>query len=118
MAVEFKSDQLLVQAEMRLNFRTKRILYFFYLAERLNFSRWMEKLPFRFYSIPLTNIAIPGSHDSCSYSLSPRSSYSIGLDSKVGKIFAMNADNEEYRGKGSRGVMWRGKIRYQSKPLI
>ena len=43
----------------------------------------MESLPPRFHNKPLVDLAIPGSHDSGSYSLSPQSPYSNRLDPKV-----------------------------------
>ncbi len=81
--------------------------FFLFSADKLNFSRWMENLPGRFHSVPLTDLAIPGSHDSCSYSLSSRSSYSIGLDSKVsawgvytyGGDARKNGDKREFKAR-------------------
>ncbi|XP_028392086.1 PI-PLC X domain-containing protein 3-like [Dendronephthya gigantea] len=58
-------------------------------ADRISYSSWMENLPSRFHNKPLIDIAIPGSHDSGSYSLSPQSPYSNRLDPKVKEIISL-----------------------------
>ncbi|XP_064473972.1 PI-PLC X domain-containing protein 3-like [Ornithodoros turicata] len=39
----------------------------------VDLENWMSKLPQELHSVPINNLSIPGSHNSCSYSLSPQS---------------------------------------------
>lgn len=64
-----------------------------FAAEAVNFSHWMELLPPHLHDVPLTELAIPGSHDSCSYSLSPRAPYSDSLNSVVNEVLTYNEHN-------------------------
>lgn len=64
-----------------------------FAGEGVNFSHWMELLPPHLHDVPLTELAIPGSHDSCSYSLSPRAPYSDSLNSVVNEVLTYNEHN-------------------------
>ena len=72
---------------------------FFFVDAKVNKENWMRDLPVELTSLPLTDIAIPGSHDSGSYSIHPKNVYKYGIDKKFEKVFkaiANDSDSENF----------------------